>query len=680
MYWLESKWVGNEEKLVIYTRGKREIVDLPFRPYCFVKGKGKYSDARSGVSLRKKSFDTVDKMKSAQYAMETFEGDLSYENRVMIDLDWRIQNVPKCWLDIEVDTSDGIPDSKKHEITAIGMIFDDGREVFLTTIGNEGYTEKKMLNDCLSLLDDVGCLMTYNGGSDVWEVRSFDLPYMAMRYGLLNGKDVSTARFKLDYRLRHCVFLDLYQIYKKETMKAGKALAGGFSLDNVCKTEFGEGKVVREKAFHNMSYDEMKEYNMRDVELLKKLDEKYSFSDAQIGLAQMINARLTSWERNKKRQTLNPTSVADNLIIKHSRKSDIVWNNSKSGNPDSIVKGAMVLEPQIGRYMGVQNFDVIQMYPNIIIYEEVSPDIERKVFPEIIEELKVFREKLKVEYKKTEKTEDWIRQYNAKVLANMLYGLFNNPYNRFWDVELAEKITSKGREILGKVVNVCEDSGHKALYGDTDSSFIKIDKKDVDIMAKKINQSIHPYEVEAGEHYDSILFIGNSSGGVKKRYAGLYDGKLKIVGLEAIRKDYCSLARTTQKDALFNVLKGEKASHIKQHIETIYLEMQTGKYDEALVISKGVKKIEEYDTKRKPLPHVRALKKYIASGREQGFDIEFVYTKGDNVEPIIDGKIPKDIDYYRYYKRQLLAVVKPLLDSIQIQTRNENTLMSWCSS
>ena len=90
---------------------------------------------------------------------------------------------------------------------------------------------------------------------------------------------------------------------------------------------------------------------------------------------------------------------------------------------------------------------------------------------------------------------------------------------------------------------------------------MKIDKKKVAVLERVVNRQIAPYEVEAGEYYDSILFLGNASGGIKKRYAGLQEGEggMKVVGLESVKRDYCNLSRRTQRWALEAILRGSTA-------------------------------------------------------------------------------------------------------------------------
>jgi len=366
--------------------------------------------------------------------------------------------------------------------------------------------------------------------------------------------------------------------------------------------------------------------------------------------------------------------MTDNLILREGRRLKLAWPNRNYDNSDKSIQGALVLEPKPGIYDGVQNFDVKQMYPNIMINERISPDKDRLAVPNILIELKQLRQTLKEKYNTTQLKSDFLTQYGYKVLANVFYGAIGNPACRLYNHDFAQAITRKGRQILSNIKELCETAGYDVIYGDTDSIFTKIDKAQSAILTKIINTAISPYEVEAGEYYSKILFLGDEHGGSKKRYAGvLEDGSIKTVGVESVRRDYCILARETQLMALDKILGGHKAKDLKKCMLNLNNVIRTGQYDPYLVITKGVKTLTDYKTVtnktktgkvHRGLPHIRALKKSLDMGYPQTYDISFVYSR-DDVEPIHNGIIPKGIiDYDMYFDRQLMAVVRPLLRSI----------------
>lgn len=672
MYYMETYMEEGKLLFVEYSRKGRELVEPKFKPYCFIYGEDEngYKDAITGKPVKKVAFNTMKEIQKYRYSIHTWEADLPYERRTMLDLDIKISDVPKCYIDIETDDSIGAPNKDRDPIISIGMIFDDGREVFLHG------DEEAMLNEFMELTKDIGMIITYNGGEDVWETRSFDMPYLAHRYG--KGK-----KFAFDYAMRHCAFIDIYQIYKYETSRVGKGIAGGFSLDNVAMQELGHGKYKRHGKVIDLTQEELKQYNMTDVRVLKELDEKFSFSDTKIKLAQLTNLCLCSWRGNKKKYELKPLIMVDNLILKEARKNKLVLPNRDYTEKDEGILGALVLEPKVGIYNGVQNFDVKQMYPNIMIYERISPDKDRILVPNILKELKLIREELKAKYNISKLKEDYLTQYAVKVLANVFYGAFGNPACRIYDRDLAQRITTKGRKILSEIKQICETAGFIVLYGDTDSIFTQVDKNKVDSLQKIINERIYPYELESGEYYDKLLFVGDVSGGAKKRYAGLTDaGEIKTVGMESVRRDYCVLARECQLFAIHKMLGGSTKEQLQQCLRTLQNAMKRRVYDDWLVITKGVKPYEEYKLKTKAgtvtrgLPHIRALKMAKDLGHQESFDISFVYTKKD-VEPVFDRTdLEKlEIDYDLYFDRQIMAVIRPIFSALHLDELADKDIM-----
>ena len=663
MKWYHMALEGG--KLVQYGRNETRELDLPFKHYCYVESKsgGDVRDAITHKPLKKVEVDNPTGM--GAYQKHSWEADVPYVRRVMLDKGWTIDDVPKCWLDIEVDDSNGIPDPEKDPIISIGMIFDTGERVWLST---GVMTERDMLVEAMARLTKQGMVITYNGGTDVWETRSFDIPYLATRYAKKLAKQDN--KFAFDYQMRHCAFIDLYQVYKYETARTGNSISGGYGLDNVCRVELGRGKIGHNSRFSEMDLDKLERYNMNDVELLRDLDLKFGFSDMVISKAQITNLNLVLWTTKHKRHEVAPMIMMDQLILKYSRRMGLAWPTKQYVKQGEGYEGALIMEPTVGRHVGVQNVDVKQMYPSIIINEKISPDKDRAVVPAVLKDLKKIRAGYKAAYDKSKSKEDYITQYSYKVLANLVYGGYGNESSRYYDLDLANAVTTKGRYLLQDLKRICEDSGFPVVYGDTDSAFVLIPQVKVDALVRMINRQIAPYEVEAGEYYESILFSGTDTRGTKKRYAGLHgEGEMKIVGLESIKRDYCQLSRNTQRWALEYLLKGGNIAEVQQYLMNTLKEMVTGIHDKDLILTKGVKPLDQYDYKKKGgkgLPHYRAAVMAEQMGHKPQYDISYVFTKQD-VAPVLDGRIPPDIDYELYYKRQIRGVVEPLITAIQIQ-------------
>ena len=496
---------------------------------------------------------------------------------------------------------------------------------------------------------------------------------------LLDRYEVCELGSKAEFdRMRH--FVDLYQ-----------------KRDRIMKmVELGVGKIPRHKKVAEMEAQELREYNMRDVLILKQFDEKMKYTALRISLAQISNLCLVEWYKTHKHDTLNSLSLVDNLCIKECNKNGLVCKTKEYIRGDvEKYEGAYVIEPISGLHTGVQNYDIMQMYPTIIIENSLSFDKDKVVVINIIKDLMRRRRELKAIYNKTKKIEDFIIQYNLKVLANSIYGAYGNQYFRYYNRDMARKVTYEGEKLLKKIKKLVEGVGYKVLYGDTDSVFVANEKSHSDKLVNIINKRCDPYKVESGEYYENIAFVSKAGGnvGAKKRYAGRYyeDGieKFKFVGFEFIKRSSTMLGREFLMSMSSKILSGGKYKDIIKCMNNFLKAMQTGKYDEYLVLSTGVKTLREYSVDRKYPIHVRALEKLVKMGYQNNYDVEYVYTnpekilkkKGDHVNglpleaskiiiddvmPVINGVIPKNIDYKKYAKqveRSLIQLLNPLAES-----------------
>ena len=650
-----------------YGRNGNWIERPKIKPYCFVEaGKTDTVDRRCAETdkpLTKQQYEYPEDINDIKNDEPTWEGDLSFERRYMMDLDLRIGDVPICYMDIETDDTDGASDPDVHEIISIAMLFDDGREVFLSKYD---YTESEMLDKFIKLMENIGMIVTWNGGEDIWETFSFDMPYLGKRYH---------SQHKFDYALKHCMFFDLMRRYKNHKTNIGQGLAGGYSLNNVSQVEVGAEKVYHTKKISEMTKEELREYNMQDVRLLKQINDKYKLTDLSISIAQVCNLRLTDWRRNKKRSEITPLKQIDNLFIKECQKENVAWVTpvyKQQGNNETLT-GAGVLEPTIGLHYNVQNMDVKSMYPSIMINERYSPDKDRKLIPNLLKTVLTKRVEYKTKYKETGEQKYDMWQYAYKVVANTAYGVMSNVGFRGYNLKIAQAITTKGKALLGQIKEHAESVGFEVIYGDTDSIFVKAGDGDVEGLLKIINRRISPYILDMGESYKSILFTGDNLGGKKKRYAGIMnDDKLKVKGLEAVRGDYTVMAREIQLLILTKLLSGISIDDCKKCLKNLKSKIFMGDYDEWLMQTSGVKPLDEYaktdknGRKRGFPPHVRALEMAYNLGHTSLNEINYYFTT-DDVVPSINGSIPDNIDYDHYFEKQVMGVVRNFFESINIQ-------------
>lgn len=213
------------------------------------------------------------------------------------------------------------------------------------------------------------------------------------------------------------------------------------------------------------------------------------------------------------------------------------------------------------------------------------------------------------------------------------------------------------------------DSCGQVLLHNTDSCFLKIPKEktkeDVLEFVKKMNETLPgAMELEFEGYYKRGIFVTKREGGAaKKRYALLdFDGKLKIVGFEYVRRDWAKIAKDTQREVLQAVLELGSPQKAIELVKDKIKKLREGKVEkkDLIVLTQIKKPLKSYESIG---PHVAAAKKAIARGKEieVGSTISFIITKnGKSIsdraeleEFVKEGNY--DADYY--IEHQLIPAV-----------------------
>jgi len=359
----------------------------------------------------------------------TFEADIPYVRRLFVDRvlepDW--DNV-FVWLDIEVDDSRGFPKPERDPVVSIAFSLDGSKIDFLHLGGYA--SERAMLDEFKNILLSSGKSVAVG-----WNV-DFDLSFLS-------------KRGKIDFLSG----LDLMYEYRDNV----KGLEH-YSLDFVARHE-GLGGKPTNKRVHEMTRQELEEYNRNDVALLLEIDKKYGFSKLRAKVGELVGLL---------NDDLTPVRMGDTLILRRARELGYVLSNTvnvrKKGYP-----GAVVFEPvRKGLIRNVAVLDYESLYPNVIVNEKIDiPGFSGEVMPYIEARLMELRREAKKRFKETGDQRYDIEQWALKILANSLYGLFGTEGFRFFDEGIASKITSKGREMLMTARDIVESLGYVVVYGDS---------------------------------------------------------------------------------------------------------------------------------------------------------------------------------------------------------------------
>jgi DNA polymerase elongation subunit (family B) len=445
-------------------------------------------------------------------------------------IDWNIEELSIAIIDIEVGSENGFPDPYKasEPITAIavrqlnggttvyGCGHYDNNDETVTYIRCQDEIDlcKKFLNDWQHNYPDV-----VTG----WNTEGFDIPYLINRFTKLFGEkearklspwEVINERvynFKGSERKSYDIFgisqLDYIELYKWYAPN-GKS-QDSYKLDNIASVELGENKLSYDEydtlhQLYKLNYQKFIEYNIKDVELILKLEEKLKLIQLALTMAYDTKCNYSD--------VFAQTRMWDALIYNHLLEQKIIVPPKEVSHKGEAFEGAYVKEPQVGNHDWVASFDLNSLYPHLIQMYNISPEtlipvsehteemrkvihdgvtvdklLEMKVdtskisdviltpnaqyfrkdiqgfLPKMMEEMYEDRKKFKKlmlkaeqEYEnetdvtKKKELENLISRYNNLQLAkklslNSAYGALGSQYFRFFDLRMALAVTMSGQ-------------------------------------------------------------------------------------------------------------------------------------------------------------------------------------------------------------------------------------------
>ena len=362
-----------------------------YKKYAYVKNR-----AGTFISLygdRLKRINTWEKDQP-----ELFESDVNPEIRVLVDNYTDSDDVSEghrvMIFDIEVEVTDGFPDPKKAEnkITSIGFndpilekyfcyVLDPTDKLNLgeSRIKEDGdtivsfYDEYDLLNAFFKKYMEIQPTILTG-----WNVEFFDVNYLYNRAQQVVGKEVANvlspigqvqwSDFSKRYKIAGVSVLDYLALYKTFTF----GQRSSYRLDAIGEYEVGEKKVAYDGTLNELyenDIDKFVEYNLQDVKLVKKIDDKLNFIEIGRGLAHLGHCPYED--------VFMASRYLEGAILVYLKKKNIVAPNkpkrpSKFSN-DKFV-GAYVQEPIKGKHEWVYDLDITSMYPSCIISLNISPE------------------------------------------------------------------------------------------------------------------------------------------------------------------------------------------------------------------------------------------------------------------------------------------------------------------
>ena len=493
------------------------------------------------------------------YINEIYQGRIDYDIKLI-----RIANI-----DIEVGSENGFPQpaSALEPITAIAVKLDDMIYVFGCGQYNN-YRDDVDYKMCRDEKDLIEKFLQFWREKDPdvitgWNIKGFDIPYLYNRIlrlfddkmakklspiGIINEREYTKNSMygqekEVDITLGGISTLDYIELYKKFTY----AQQESYRLDNIATVELGEKKLDYSEfgnlhQLYKLDYQKFIEYNIGDVELVDKLEDKMKLIEMAFALA--YDAKVNYPD------VFTQVRMWDCLTHNYLMERNIVVPQKRTTSKDSAYAGAYVKDPIVGMHEWVVSFDLNSLYPHLMMQYNISPetlvvgkhiqmsvddflegyhepDFEhciaanghffrkdvRGFLPEMMERMYadrvLYKKKMLDAQQEYENTKDKellkdISKYKniqmaKKIQLNSAYGAIGNQYFRFYDIRQAEAITLSGQlsirwiaERLNEYMNkILKTEGKDyVIASDTDSVYLNFGPLVKKICADKSKEEI----------------------------------------------------------------------------------------------------------------------------------------------------------------------------------------------
>jgi len=482
--------------------------------------------------------------------LHPLEADLSIHKRYLVDNHIEIEdNVDVLFFDIETDDSNQGIEIGRDRILSWAAYDNKGNSFF------EAGDEREILKKFLLLLQkyDVYC---------GWNSDGFDVPYIKARLTKLGLSYEWRAKHHVDL-MKRCI-----KLFSYEMEKIGLT---GFSLNKVSKVFLNEEKIEHDEGILEMfqnNFELFKKYNLKDAELLYKLDKKLNL--IQVMLQQCV---WTGTFLNR----FYVGELLDNYMLRESKKQGMYLRSKPDRKimeelEDVRVTGGYVREPNRGLYDNVAIFDFKSLYPSMMISWNIGQDslneelsnigsehfehflkgrkIEEVDFDEwfkflmkekklldpndeytqtannnffdkhidsfiptlvknLLDQRKVFKKELAKCQPGTAKYGDLKgKQSVVKEMANSMFGITADKRSRYFNRHIAEGITMTGQFMNKTISAIFEKLDSPVIYGDTDSVFVPVDN-DVNIekLLKTANDKLTDFILKWFKLKMSIVYL-----------------------------------------------------------------------------------------------------------------------------------------------------------------------------
>lgn len=406
-YYTNVQCVGNNILYRGIKDGRRVRMKIQYSPSLFLptKKQSKWKTL-SGDNLEPIEFGTMREARDFVRQYEDVEGFKIYgnsnfqytfiaQNNPQSVIDWDLDDINIGNIDIEVGSENGFPEptSALEPITAITLKLSSTKKYHVFGIGeytiHRNDVEYTRCKDEFTLIKSFLAFWRENYPDMLtgWNTKFFDVPYMVNRFlkivgesetkslspwNLISERNVNRGMGKeeLTYEWSGIGMLDYLEMYRWYAPD-GKSQES-YRLDHIASVEIGENKMSYDEYdnLHNLykqNYQKFIEYNIRDVELVEKIDDKLKLIELCLTLAYDTK---TNYD-----DVFAQTRMWDSLIYNNLVAKNIVVPPRVIKHKDGAYEGAYVKDPQIGLFKWVASFDLNSLYPHLIMQYNISPEM-----------------------------------------------------------------------------------------------------------------------------------------------------------------------------------------------------------------------------------------------------------------------------------------------------------------
>jgi len=500
------------------------------------------------------------------------------------DIEFKREFINVGTIDIETDYDTGFPHPNEASQQILAITYKSSK---FSTYHVWGYgefdTTKALISDvkyirCNSEEELLSKFLEFWSHPDIipdvitgWNTRFFDIPYivnrMAKVLGIQEIQRLSPWNMQLEHRriTKRGSENDVYEIpgiqtldYMELFQKFGYTYGPqeSYALNHIAYVVLGEKKLSYEESgsLKNLYKDDHQkyiDYNMKDVQLVDRLEEKMALITLALTIAYKGGVNY--------QDTFGVTAIWESIIYRKLNLSKVVVPLSNNEKPYRPFAGGYVKEPQVGRHDWIVSFDLNSLYPNLIVQYNMSPETltdnnhmndvgyylsgqsvdseysvaangssYRKdidgVLPQIIEEY--YDERVSVKQMQIAAQKEIQNGYTAqldkeivtlenkqlaiKILLNSLYGALGNKHFHYFDIRLAEGVTLSGQLAIQWAEKAMNAAMNKLLQTeddyvvaiDTDSLYVNFGP-----LVKKLSPANPVFFLDkiCKEHFEPVL-------------------------------------------------------------------------------------------------------------------------------------------------------------------------------